>query len=287
MEETFSFEAVGRNVAAKTAKSLDELENKLYDLETFNETVDSKAEAEPAVDIQDAFASDFDTDMDYAYFRQQSSINQNLGTQCELQEWSKAFQYLRVSGQHLSTPPHDVEKYESNIQEDIDRKISSNFGVLSKCTEPRAHHFDSILRLDSAETIITSGHRIGEACEFALLQFYEREEIFSMDGILEEIIAIDNIDLIDNSNSSKRNDERLEDVQSPLHSNESEAFESIRDQVWPIAVKKLGPLIRRVISVARELQIVFGEDTEEVERDSDDFDRIENFVNNDDEFSDW
>jgi len=246
-EENYSFAKLAEQEAQSTQGSLLELEAKLFreDVE-FTEEVMS---TEPAVEEH--------------IYRRFEANGYDAHTDCvelpEIRQWQKVFPYLRVTGNRIVPPPwvdleDETEGVDAYVLDDVVERsaVSGVGGEAMDVSEPLAMH-------EGGPALAVLGKRVLFHAQPSPLDHGEQEEEFEfVDGILEEVIAID----CSSSSSSSFNEAATvppattvgDDeyaLTSPYACRRAEVISVLADAIWPDCVDVLLPLVRAIVRKSR------------------------------------
>lgn len=191
MKFTNSFAEVGRKIALETIDKFDKLDEKLFAEGTEVRSSDSDhLEEELALqnDNFDEFRRDSFAEDPFGG-RRYSDSNEDNGR--EILQWSSAFPYFRLTGTSIRIP--NTENSNTQTQETYDLNITQNFADLPtfSCKE-NSHYLDDISfdgsqQHEIVDSLLVTGKKISINVQPA----EKDEEIFAIDGILEEPLAVD------------------------------------------------------------------------------------------------
>jgi hypothetical protein len=257
----FSFADIGRSQARKTQELLNDLEKQLYSPEktveesgaTINEDDADGDEANNAKAKYCSFGYDAHTD----------SVSPD-----EIKIWKRSFAYLRVGGDSSTT---EIAKSSSGRAEEDGEGSDQTTGVeyvpapdnTSICDDkktesgkgeiPSGQHEDlsSALMITAA----TMSYRSSSSTPSTIMQESNAaEEILYADGILEEPMCVDSSGTLPERKGASAH---CDSIPTPSETIQSELVSRVFDIVWPEVVKKLNPLVRKVVQKSRETGLAY------------------------------
>lgn len=217
----WSFAAVEKEEALISFKALITTDEKLYNVRSSNENLNDHTFPETN-DLMRRFDSD-------GYEANFLGVSDN-----EIQQWQRAFPFLRISGTKIQYPDtpflqEDVDKLEALMVENKNDNISTTI----------FDHISSRLPPDHCDLNV-----IGKKIKLQNLsesdKDYFNEELLSSQGIIEELLVIhqDRNDTLSEGNDNKNFD--------PCESIKEEVLSMLTETVWPEIVDSLDPFISAI-----------------------------------------
>lgn len=265
----FTFQEVGKRDATKTLERINELDSKLY--HSLHAAEISTRTIETVHTSRSEFLDQPEIGDSAAYFRMHRFDDQNQdedGT-IEVNEWARNFHFLRAEGSKITCPKSFIDP----------QKQSDTFSAMNKLSPDENSHYFEVHTPSKLETMDLSITGTQIPVGAPLLE--NDEENFSINGVLEEVLALDCSDFYNNSKEKIY----LDDAINPEGFEDREAVLTLRKKIWPVIVDTLRPFVEQVLTAAQKHNVVFMETANEEEPVNEGGDNL--FADGGDEYSDW
>eukprot|EP01035_Chromulina_nebulosa_P038623 gene38623-52179_t len=177
-----SFEDVGRKVASKTLTKIIRINDKLFS-EQQQQQVPSNMERIHDLPETDETFVDMECPPDDNLFYGHRYIEKRFDEDSEINQWSQVYPHLRLTGTAMKYDEGTfLEEYSENDLKTVNNKSNAE----------NSHYFEENMLLDISEfSDVSQELKItGQKLSVFPSSIRTNEEIFAVDGVVEEILAL-------------------------------------------------------------------------------------------------